>query len=515
MKLRFPARNTFAGALLLNFIAFLIPALYGTLQKLWIGQIDPSGVRVKDAWGWMTLLTDTATEGLSRVAYLLVGDLTRPMGDRLQLATTLVLGQGFSGIFGASALAIAAPGFALPFFSSAIKASSTKFVRVASFAAGFGVIQAAVEATTRSLDRPEVPVVISLCKTILNIILDAALLSPYRVDKAIPTYNTQAAIRLSCDGFGAFVGCVYFVYLVYKIKPRGTKFPIPTFHTVLVILHPGNFSVVEAALRHGLLHWLAAAIVPLSAPYAAAFGVFKKIRLGLIMVPALALDRTSVTMMGHRWGAFRERFGDPKSWRAGPLQNNEAKETGIELEDDTIDVEHVCSIDKKAPVVISTAVLTSANPSYKDIIDLARPGIIALVAILVIELILNTILSAGPIRNLAFYLSSNAPVADLAANMFHSLNWTYILLSASMPLASILLATRVDLWFFSSLVTNLVWLLPWCIFFAAKDASANKAWTYHSVSFAGPMVLGLFVTIAAVGIWTWHLRSKRPFLVSL
>ena len=35
-------RDRYAGALLFNFAAFILPALYGTLSKLWVANIDSS-----------------------------------------------------------------------------------------------------------------------------------------------------------------------------------------------------------------------------------------------------------------------------------------------------------------------------------------------------------------------------------------------------------------------------------------------------------------------------------------
>jgi len=44
--------------------------------------------------------------------------------------------------------------------------------------------------------------------------------------------------------------------------------------------------------------------------YATAWGVFNTIRWGLIMVPVLALESTSSTFVGHRWGIFQNDKGE-------------------------------------------------------------------------------------------------------------------------------------------------------------------------------------------------------------
>jgi hypothetical protein len=62
----------------------------------------------------------------------------------------------------------------------------------------------------RALDRPDVPVVLSTSKVIINIILDFLLLSEWRIIETA-TANKQAAVRLACDVAAVSAGLAYFL----------------------------------------------------------------------------------------------------------------------------------------------------------------------------------------------------------------------------------------------------------------------------------------------------------------
>ena len=88
----------------------------------------------------------------------------------------------------------------------------------------------------------------------------------------------------------------------------------------MVLIRPSVYTFIESALRNALYLWLVTGIISMSADYATAWGVFNTIRWGLVMVPVQALEASTLTFVGHRWGQWRARVGaeitKPKAtWR--------------------------------------------------------------------------------------------------------------------------------------------------------------------------------------------------------
>ncbi|KAJ0337271.1 hypothetical protein COL154_013404 [Colletotrichum chrysophilum] len=67
-------RSTYAGALAFNLVAFVLPALYGTLSKLWVANIDSSLVVTTDAYTYIGVVAEVLNEGLPRAAWVIIGD---------------------------------------------------------------------------------------------------------------------------------------------------------------------------------------------------------------------------------------------------------------------------------------------------------------------------------------------------------------------------------------------------------------------------------------------------------
>ena len=56
--------SSYSGALLFNLGAFFLPALYGTLSKLWVANIDSSMVATTDTYIYIGVLAEVINEGL-------------------------------------------------------------------------------------------------------------------------------------------------------------------------------------------------------------------------------------------------------------------------------------------------------------------------------------------------------------------------------------------------------------------------------------------------------------------
>lgn len=155
----------YTGAILFNFCAFALPALYSTLSKLWIAQLDSTYVATTDAYTYIGVVVEVLNEGLPRAAYLIIGNKTRALEDRLRLSITLVAFQLVAGLVMSLVFVGAAERFTAAFVPGDVRAASVAYVRIVAFTSLTGASDAAVSAATRSLDRPDVPLVLNLVKT--------------------------------------------------------------------------------------------------------------------------------------------------------------------------------------------------------------------------------------------------------------------------------------------------------------------------------------------------------------
>ncbi|KAI8917535.1 hypothetical protein DFJ77DRAFT_488310 [Powellomyces hirtus] len=454
-------RATYYGAVGFNFVTLLLPALYGTLSKLWIAQLAPSQVVTTDVYTYVGVITEVVNEGLSRVAFNVIGNKHRTDTYRRQLCWTLIAFQALCGLLLSVAFVVAAPSFASLFVPVEVRDNSITYVRIASFSSLFSVIQYATEAATRSLDRPDVPLLISVVKTILNIALDLLFLSTVRVWTGNPDANTQGGIRLFCDGIAALVGLAYFAWTA---RGPGMK---PSLVALKELSRPATFTLAESAIRNALYLWQVANIVSLGSDYATAWGVFNTIRWGILMVPAGAFEQAALAFIGHAWGKYKVQAAQKGS-------NDDAD------------------------------------------VNVVRPAMISFLYTLIIEAVLALLMSFVLIKPFAQYLSGDAAVAELTTRMFKQLDWCYVLFTVHLQLGAILLATRLDIWFVTALSSNILWVLPWCIALAVGAVSVDRAWYFYGIIFGGGLVLNFFVVSAGVGFWwfavprNWKLRWLTP-----
>ncbi|KAG8831934.1 hypothetical protein FRC17_002339 [Serendipita sp. 399] len=311
MKVRFLSvwnRNSYEGALLFNICAFILPALYGTLSKLWVANIDASQVVTTDVYTYIGVIVEVINEGLPRASWVIIGDKSsRTTSSRLQLAYTLIITQMILGLLLSIVFLSAATRLASAFVPEAVRDISLEYVRLSAFSALASATEYSVSLSTRALDRPDIPLLISSTKFLVNILLDLILISKFHVPSVVPTVKLQAIIRLTCDLISAFTGLAYFVYRnqkKYRHVEREEKLR-PSVSALKVLIRPGLFTFTESAIRNALYLWLIHGIISMSADYATAWGVFNTIRWGLIMVPVLALEASTLAFVGHRWGQWR------------------------------------------------------------------------------------------------------------------------------------------------------------------------------------------------------------------
>lgn len=65
-------------------------------------------------------------------------------------------------------------------------------------------------------------------------------------------------------------------------------------------------------------------IILLGSDYATSWGMFNTIRWGLVMVPVHALEASTLTFVGHRWGMYRasQDYEHPRASRKEIMGKN-------------------------------------------------------------------------------------------------------------------------------------------------------------------------------------------------
>ncbi|EXJ56416.1 hypothetical protein A1O7_06759 [Cladophialophora yegresii CBS 114405] len=459
------SRDKFSGAVAYNFVGFVLPALYGTLSKLWVANIDASMVATVDSYTYIGVVAEVINEGLPRAAWVIIGDkASRSLSSRISLTQTLIVFQSIMGLLVSVIILGAAKQFAAGFVPEQVRAASLTYVRISSFSVFSAALETAVSNATRALDHPDVPFLIAATRFAINIILDLLIISKFHVGSFTPSVNTQAGIRLGCDFAAAFAGLAYFILIVWRLQSKHgliEKMPRPSLRAFGVLLRPGFLTFAESAVRNTFYLWLVSNIVSMGSDYATAWGVFNTIRWGLVMVPVQTLEATSNAFTGHRWGEWR-------------------KAVGVDLQ--------------------------KAKAGWKQIRGMATPALISAVVVLTIEVPLCIFLSIFGCKPFAHYLSGSDTVASITAYMWRTIDWCYIFYALSTELATVLLPTVPRWYLYQSLVSNVLYVLPWAIVCQVANLNASDAWSYHAFVFGGSLVFSFFNVLLFVGLWAWKLR---------
>jgi hypothetical protein len=235
---------------------------------------------------------------------------------------------------------------------------------------------------------------------------------------------------------------------------------------LLTLSKPGITFFTESAIRNALYLWLVHGIVALGSDYATAWGVFSTIRWGLIMVPVSALEATTLTFVGHSWGAFRA---------------------------------NVRTISQS----------TKPQASARQVKMIVRWALYSIVIVLIIEIPMCLLMSFLGAKPFALYLSNSEEVSRIAARMWRTIDWCYIMYGVSTQLAAVLVATRPMWYLYQSLASNILYVLPWAIVCQVVQFNADDAWTYHSLVFGGSLVFSFFTIIAIDGVWALRLIKGK------
>lgn len=436
-----------------------------------MANIDSSLVVTTDTYTYIGVVAEVLNEGLPRASYLIIGDKdSRTLRERVQLTHTLILFQSILGFVMSLGFVGGASTFAEGFVPAEVRAASVTYVRISAFSAFSSAIEFAVNTSTRALDKPDVPLVIGSVKFAVNIILDLIIISRFHIKSITPTVNMQAGISLACNLTSAFVGLAYFLYTTSSGKQLAINRNLnPSLGALRTLFKPGFVFLFESAVRNALYLWLVHGIVGLGSDYATAWGVFSTIRWGLIMVPVSALEATTLTFVGHSWGRVRAR--------ATYISDN---------------------LHQRLP--------------YEKLWYIVRWALYSVCIVLIFEIPLCLLMSFLGAQPFAYYLSGSEAVSKITARMWRTIDWCYILYGVSTQLAAILVSTRPRWYLYQSLVSNILYVLPWAIVCQVRDLNAGDAWTYHSLVFGGSLVFSFFTILVVDSVWTTRLNRGKMSL---
>ena len=236
--------------------------------------------------------------------------------------------------------------------------------------------------------KPDVPLIISLTKFAVNIILDLIFILKVHVNSITSTVNMQAGIQLACNMASAIAGLAYFFIYTTTIHKSSVVHhgatdtsTRPSLSALQTLSKPGAIFFTESAVRNTLYLWLVHGIVAMGSDYAIAWGVFSTIRWGLIMVPVMALEVTSLTFVGHSWGYHRKSLGD-----------------------------HVENL----------------RASWRQLWTITRWTFYSICIALAVEIPLCLVMSFLGARPFARYLPGSDTVAVITARMWRTFHWCYI-----------------------------------------------------------------------------------------
>ena len=141
---------------------------------------------------------------------------------------------------------------AAAFVPEQVRQSSLTYVRISSVEALSSSMETVVSYCTRALDLPNIPLVISSTKFVINIMLDLLIISRFHVGSFIPTVNMQALIRLACDLAAALCGLIYLMYITFRLRRQMEESVKVTVAALKTLARPSVYPFTESAIRNAI-----------------------------------------------------------------------------------------------------------------------------------------------------------------------------------------------------------------------------------------------------------------------
>lgn len=54
-------------------------------------------------------------------------------------------------------------------------------------------------------------------------------------------------------------------------------------------------------------------------------------------------------------------------------------------------------------------------------------------------------------------------------------------------------------------MSNLLYILPWCIALTVIGITPDSAWKYHALIFGGSLVVSFLIIVGVLSLWAWKL----------
>lgn len=420
---------------------------------------------VTDTFNYLGIIAEALNEGLPKAAWRTIANRRDWRTDeRYGMANTLILVQSCLALILMVATCSGAARFAQGFVPAAIRAQSLSYIRLTSVSTACSMVNAGLSSSARGLDHPDIPLLLAVVKTVVNIILDLLLLSPFRPFQSHPTVNTQAIVRACCDLGATSISIVAFVIKQKResrqeARWRAAKANVSVF-ALKSIGKVGVWYQIEALPRTAVSLWLLSLIISQGSRWATAYGVFFTIRIGFGFVPLLAIEASCQTYTGHAWGLVAGEGSTPDK------MDRQEKVRRLKI--------------LYRSVAIST-LLTCA-----------------------IEILMYFGIGFGFGHQLAFYLSGSKSVADLTVSIWLMIDWGYIFLAMFFQVSSIILIAKPSWYFYQSLLITLVFALPMTIAFwrALNDEHTSTVW--FVIASAGVYAVQFLNNLA----WTYAYTRK-------
>lgn len=161
------------------------------------------------------------------------------------------------------------------FVPEEVRGISLTYVRLSSAQFLTSATEAALSSSTRALDNPDVPLIFSSAKFVINIVLNFLVISKFHVTKQNPTIVSQVVVRLVCDIVSVVAGLLYFYLMVARKVQKetdGREHLNIGFSAVMTLLKPSIYTFTESAIRNAIYLWLVNRTVKMGETYATAWG---------------------------------------------------------------------------------------------------------------------------------------------------------------------------------------------------------------------------------------------------
>ncbi|KAJ5377284.1 uncharacterized protein N7496_004693 [Penicillium cataractarum] len=242
-----------------NLGAFFLPALYSTLSKLWVANIDSSQVVLTEIYTYIGIVAEVLNDAFPRSAWHIIGDKsTRSVRSRFNLAYTLMIVTAAQGFILMIVFLAYPQSLAKAFVPEEVQGISLTYVRLSSVQFLTSATEAALSSSTQALDNPDVPLIFSSAKFVINIVLDFLVISKFHVTKQNPTIVSQAVVRLVCDIVSVVAGLLYFSLMVARKvqkEPDGREHLSIGFSAFMTLLKPSVYTFTEFAIRNAIYLW--------------------------------------------------------------------------------------------------------------------------------------------------------------------------------------------------------------------------------------------------------------------